>query len=83
MVAERSVLSCWKRTKWQHKRKSMLIEYFIKRKRLGKNFTPTHSAKKERNVLAIRHVSHESKSSNCSCRFQKKKVFKNFVISSQ
>lgn len=73
MVAERSVLSCGKRIIWQHKRKSTLIEYFIKRKRLDKHFKPTDSANKERSVLTIRHVSNESKSSNCG--LQKKKVF--------
>ncbi|KAF7480294.1 Hypothetical predicted protein [Marmota monax] len=77
MVAETSVLSCWKRTKWQHKRKSMLIKYSVKQRRLIKNCKPTDSAHKKRNVLAIRHVSNESKSSNY--RFQKKKVFKTFV----
>lgn len=77
MVAERSILSCGHRTKWQHKRKSILIEYFAKQKRLDKNFKPTDSANKERNVLAERHVSNESKSN--ICRLQKKKVFKNFV----
>lgn len=77
MVAERSVLSCGKRTKWQHKRKSTLIEYFIKRKRLDKNLNHTDSANKKRNVLAIRHVSNESKFN--ICRLQKKKVFKNLV----
>lgn len=76
MVADTSVLSCRKRIKWQQKRKFILIEYFIKRRRLDKNCKPTDSASKERNVLAIRHVSNESKSSNC--RLQKKKVFKNF-----
>lgn len=63
--------------KWQHKRKSILIEYFIKRTWLNKNFKSADSANKERNVLAIRHVSNESKSNNC--RLQKKKIFKNFV----
>ena len=63
--------------KWQHKRKSVLIEYFIKRKWLNKNFKSTDSANKEGNVLAVRHVSNESKSSNC--RLQKKKISKNFV----
>lgn len=77
MVAERSILSRGKRIKWQHKRKSILIEYFIKRKRLDKNFKPTGSANKGKNILAVRHVSSESKFSNC--RLQKKKVFKNFV----
>lgn len=63
--------------KWQHKRKSILIEYFVEQRRLDKNCKPTDSANKERNVLAIRHVSSESKSNNC--RLQKKKVFKNFI----
>lgn len=81
MVAERSILSCGKRIKWQHKRKSILIEYFIKRKRLDKNFKLTVSANKERNLLAVRHVSSESKSSNC--RLQKKKGFKIFVKTGQ
>lgn len=76
MVAERSIQSWGKGTKCQHKRKSLLIEYFIKREWLDKNFKPTDLANKERNVLAVRHVSSESKSSNC--RLQKKKVFKNF-----
>lgn len=80
MVAERSVLSCGKGIKWQHKRKSILIEYFIKLKRLDKNFKLTVSAN-ERNLLAVRHVSNESKSSNC--RLQKKKVFKIFVKTGQ
>ena len=65
--------------KCQHKRKSLLIEYFIKRTWLNKNFKSTDSANKQRNVLAIRHVSNESKSNNC--RLQKKKIFKNFVKS--
>nr|KAF6471263.1 establishment of sister chromatid cohesion N-acetyltransferase 1 [Molossus molossus] len=71
MVAERSILSCGKITKWQHKRKLILIKYFIKRKRLYKSFKPTDYANKGR------HVSNESKS-NIS-RFQKKKVFKSFI----
>lgn len=71
MVAERSVLSCGNRSKWQHKRKSMLMKYFIKRKKLYKNFKPTDSANKGR------HVSNESKS--YISRLQKKKVSKNFV----
>lgn len=77
MVAERSVLSCEKGTKWPHKRKSILLEYFIKLKRLDTNFEPTDSADKERNVLAVRHVSNDSKSN--IGRLQKKKVLKNFV----
>lgn len=79
MVAERSNVSCGKGNKCQHKRKSLLIEYFIKRTWLNKNFKSTDSANKQRNVLAIRHVSNESKSNNC--RLQKKKIFKNFVKS--
>lgn len=77
MVAETSSLCCGAKTKWQHKRKSVLIEYFIEQRRLDKNCKPTDSANKERNVLAVRHVSSESKSNNC--RLQKKKVFKNFI----
>lgn len=77
MVAETSVLSCGKRTKWQHKRKSILIEYFTKRRRLNRSHKPTNLASKERNLLAIRHVTNSSTSS--SCRLQKKKLFRNFV----
>lgn len=77
MVAETSVLSCGKRTKRQYKRKSILIEYFIKRRRLNKNHKPTTSANKQRNLVAIRHVSDATKSSNG--RLEKKKIFRNFV----
>ncbi|KAF6087977.1 establishment of sister chromatid cohesion N-acetyltransferase 1 [Phyllostomus discolor] len=77
MVAEISILSCGKRTKWQHKKKSILIKYFIKRKRLYRNLEPADSANEGRNALAVRHVSNESKFN--ICRFQKTKVFKNFV----
>lgn len=55
----------------------MLIEYFTKRRRLNRSHKPTNLANKERNLLAIRHVTNSSTSS--SCRLQKKKLFRNFV----
>lgn len=78
-MAEVSVVSCGKRNNWQHKIQSILIQCFVKQRRFGKNYT-TNSASKERHVIALRHVSSESKSSDC--RLQKKKVFKDFVSGS-
>lgn len=74
-MAETSVLSCGKRTKWQHKRKSIFIEYFTKRRRLNRSQKPTNLENKERSLLAIRHVTNASASSS----LQKKKVVRNFV----